>query len=369
MRGLRRQFIRFMRFLRGETIYDQRDQIRYWLTLLVLTVLLVAALVGGLLALTAPRSSYGGTVLVWQTPTPLGRATPTSTPTLTGTPVPVSLPNFSHIFLIVLENTSYERLIGNSQAPFFNGLANQYSLATRFYAITHPSLPNYFALTGGTTFGVTDDCAMETASCQQKGKSIADLIEQSGRTWVAYFESMPAPCSTRSALPYTVHYNPFVYYADLVQNQQRCQSHVLPYNQAQFFSDLRANRLPNFVWISPNLYHDMHEGYGTIAQGDQWLAENVAQIMDAQAFQNNGLIIITFDEGDDGNPADTSGCCGYTPGGGHIATLLISPLVKRAYRSLTHATLYGLLRTIEDAWGLPHLGNSAIAPPMVGFFS
>jgi hypothetical protein len=296
---------------------------------------------------------------------------PTSTfspqPSATRSSSKQQIPNFSHIFEIVLENTSYSHIIGSAQAPYLNQLARQYGLASQFYAITHPSLPNYFALTGGSTFGISSDCDLTTPSCPQQATNLVDEIEQSGRTWAAYFESMATPCDTTRQPPYTIHINPFVYYTDIVTNAQRCQSHILPYNQAQFFDELNKNAVPNYVWLGPNLDNDMHNG--TISQSDSWLSTTVSQIVSSRAFQDGGLVILTFDEGDDGSVPDTAGCCNATPGGGHIATLLLSPLVHQGYTSTIPENLYALLRTIEDAWGLPPLGQSAGVAPMSEFFS
>jgi hypothetical protein len=236
-------------------------------------------------------------------------------PRPSATPLPTNgrpIPNFAHIFVVVLENTSYSHIIGSSQAPYINRLASQYGLATQFYAITHPSLPNYFTLTGGSTFGVVGNCALSTPSCPQNAQNIADLIERSGRTWAAYFESMPTACDTRMDLPYTFHLNPFVYYTNIVTHTQRCQSHILPYNQPQFLTELQANTLPNYVWIGPNLLNNIHNG--TITQADSWLAANIDPIIASPAFENS-LIILTFDEGDDSGSVDRSGCCGYSLAG------------------------------------------------------
>ena len=100
------------------------------------------------------------------------------------TPAPVaaagSVPAFDHIFTIMMENHSYNEIIGSSQAPYINSLANQYGLATNYFGVSHPSLPNYLAATGGSTFGVTTDCT----TCFQAQPNIAvDRVEASGRTW------------------------------------------------------------------------------------------------------------------------------------------------------------------------------------------
>src|SRR5215208_3459097 len=68
------------------------------------------------------------------------------------------IPTFSHVFQIVMENKEYSSIIGSSSAPYTNSLAQQYGLATNYYGIRHPSLPDYLAMTGGSTFGITSDC-------------------------------------------------------------------------------------------------------------------------------------------------------------------------------------------------------------------
>src|SRR5512141_2186044 len=112
------------------------------------------------------------------------------------------VPAFDHIFVIVLENHSYSEIIGNSAAPYLNSLANQYGLATQYHAIGHPSLPNYLALSGGSTFRITTDCN----TCYVSSPNIAvDRVEASGRTWKAYMESMPANCTLGDTALYVQH--------------------------------------------------------------------------------------------------------------------------------------------------------------------
>ncbi len=376
MRGLQRSLRRFFRFLRGDTVFTPRDQAIRWLTLLALTIGVLTLVVDSVLAVEQSAPDLGSTTaLSGQVVQP---PTATATPTLTPTPLPPAptatvvprqnIPNFSHIFQIVLENTSYKHIIGKAEAPYINRLAARYGLATHYYAVTHPSLPNYFVMTGGSRFGVTSNCDDLTPNCQQDATNLADLIEQSGRSWVAYFESMPTPCGVQQSLPYTIHYNPFIYYKDIVNNPQRCKTHVRPYDWAQFLNMLSANQVPNYVWLAPNLVNDMHENFGTVDRADHWLSIVVPHILASRAFQQNGLLILTFDEGDDAEVPDTGGCCGMFPGGGHIVTLMISPLVKRGYQSPTYVTHYNLLRTIEDAWKLPPLGYTGQVAAMGDFF-
>ena len=103
-----------------------------------------------------------------------------------------SVPAFDHIFTIVMENRSAAEIVDNTlQAPYFNLLASEYGLATNAVAVAHPSLPNYLALTGGDTFGITDDC---NGCFVAAPNLVADRIAPSGRTWKAYMESMPSAC-------------------------------------------------------------------------------------------------------------------------------------------------------------------------------
>jgi hypothetical protein len=268
------------------------------------------------------------------------------------------IPAFSHIFIIVMENHEYSSVIGSASAPYFNHLAQQYGLATNFYAIRHPSLPNYLAITGGSTFGITNDCT----KCFIDAPNLLDQLEEAGKSWKAYMEGMPSPCfvGDSKATKYVQKHNPFIYYNDIRLNTARCNQ-IVPFTQ--FAQDLAANAVPNFVWITPNLCNDTHDC--TVSVGDAWLQSWVPQVLAAPAWQQNGALIITYDEG-----STSLGCC-TNASGGHIATLVISPLGRPAYQSSVAYDHYALLRTIESAWGMLPLDNAgcACAPAMADFFT
>jgi hypothetical protein len=279
----------------------------------------------------------------------------------------------SHVFVIVMENKSASEILGNQNAPYINRLAAQYGLATRSFAVSHPSLPNYIALTGGSTYSLDGtDCSVGD-DCHVAGShtNIADEIEASGRTWVAYMESMPSLCALADSGAYAVRHDPFVYYDDIRDGPNgRCARHVLPYDAGAFQSLLGGNSVPDFVWITPNLCDDGHDSCGgdAVAQTDGWLAHTVPTILGSSAFQQGGALFLTWDEG-----TDDAGCCGLGQGGGAVATLVISPLARRGYRSSIPFDHYSLLRTIEDGWHLGELGNTnpATQPytlPMSDFF-
>src|SRR5213594_2101602 len=120
-----------------------------------------------------------------------------------------AVPAFSHIFVIIMENREFDEVVNTSQAPFIAKLARDYAVANPYYAVTHPSLPNYIALTGGDTLGVTDDCT----DCPVTGENLADQVEAHQRTWKAYMEGLPAACFLGSSSgEYAKKHNPFVLY-------------------------------------------------------------------------------------------------------------------------------------------------------------
>src|SRR6478735_7191441 len=142
-------------------------------------------------------------------PTSPGQDTPAATPPPSpyfAQPAPHPAPGgqagggIAHIVVIVQENKSASQIMGASEAGYFNRLAAEFSVAANYRAITHPSLPNYLALTSGTSAGITSDCKPD--SCTADVRSIADEITQSGRTWKMYAEGMPAPCAAHDSRRY-----------------------------------------------------------------------------------------------------------------------------------------------------------------------
>jgi acid phosphatase len=269
-------------------------------------------------------------------------------------PAPVeaagTVPAFNHIFTIVMENHSYSQIIGSGSAPYINSLAAKYGLATNYVAVAHPSLPNYLALTGGSTFGITSDCT----TCFVSAPNIAkDRVEASGRSWKAYMESMPRACFVGDSYPYMQKHDPFIYFNDIRTNAAECNK-VVPYSTLA--TDLgSAGTTPNYAWITPNMCNDMHDC--SVSTGDTWLKNNVPAILNSAAFTTqNSLLMITWDE-DNG------------ASGNHVATLVIAKDVPAGFRSSVRYTHYSLLRTVESAWGLaPLTGNDGGASPMSDFF-
>ena len=256
-------------------------------------------------------------------------------------------PAIDRVFIIAMENAEYGDVVGSPSAPYLNSLIAQYGLSTNFTAPLHPSLPNYMAVTGGQTV-FTTNCD----DCRSDGPSIADSIEASGRTWRAYMEGMTGTCGLVNEGLYVVKHNPFVHYRSIADNPARC-ANIVPFTR--FAGDLNAGTLPTYVWITPDLCHDMHDcGVGA---GDAWLQSVVPSIIQSPSFAN-ALLLIWWDEGTTA-----------IGGGGHIPLIVVSPRTPAGTRSGIVAGHYDVLRTIEDLWGLAPLGQSANARSLSEFLN
>jgi acid phosphatase len=315
--------------------------------------MMILSLLSLLVAGCATTASPGGSATA-----PAGSATKTPTP---GTTTIGGVPALQRIFVIPMENKSRDKLIGNSAAPYINALAKQYGVASEFYGTTHPSLPNYFEMTAGSTFGVTSDCD----NCYQNQKNIVDQVEAKGLTWKAYTEGVPSACYTggnRGA--YVKHHNPFVYYDDIRNNRDRCEN-IVP--ATTFARDLASPKAPNLIWYTPDGVHDMHNR--GIAPGDAFLKRLIPTILASNAYKAGpSAIFIVWDEA----PAnDKSGCCNGMAKGGHTLALVISNVGKSGYASTTPYYHSSLLLTIQNAFGLGTLNNTAnpATKPMSDFFT
>lgn len=257
-------------------------------------------------------------------------------------------PAFGRVVVVVFENKEFAQVIGNSEAPTLNQLANRYALLTNYRAVAHPSLPNYLALVSGSTQRVTSDCT----SCSVQALNLADTLEQAGKTWRTYAEGLPYPGFTgSSAGRYAKKHDPFLYFDDVVSRPGRLHR-IVPLTS--FARDLAMRRLPAFSLVVPDLCHDMHDC--SIATGDAWLAGFVRPLLASRQLEH-GVVFLVFDEG-----------AGNAGGGGHVAALAVGPLVRPGSRSPAALNHYSLLRTIDDSWGLTRLGRSRTATPIVGIW-
>jgi hypothetical protein len=279
---------------------------------------------------------------------------------------------FRHVFVIMMENTGFNTLIGNPNAPFTNYLVATAGLASNYFGVAHPSQPNYIAATSGSTNGVTGDGNI-TIDVQ----NIVDQLESHQKSWKAYMQSLSlcngsllaSSCGNQL---YERKHNPFISYQDVQSSPSRLDNIV---DFSQFSTDLANDTVPDYSWISPDQCHDMHgrggggasdpcdfsQVPGLIAAGDLFLSQAVSSIVNSKAWRGNSVIFIMWDESDftgtgPSGFGDTSGCCDASPGGGHVVSLVYSHDVHRAHISGDAFNHFSMLATIQDAWHLGCLG-------------
>src|SRR5205823_974178 len=217
------------------------------------------------------------------------------------------------VAVVVMENREYSDLIGSGAAPYVNKLATRYALATQFYAVSHPSLPNYLALLGGSTFGITSDCT----SCSVNSENLVDQLSRRGISWRAYMEGLPSPCYEGDySGEYAKKHDPFMYFDSIANNPKRC-SHVVPFTKLH--ADIVNHRVPRLAWISPNLCHDGHDC--TTAAADGFLHRHLPALI--SALGPGGVLFLTWDEGD-----TDAGCCSLAAGG-RVVTIVAGPGARR----------------------------------------
>jgi phosphatidylinositol-3-phosphatase len=251
----------------------------------------------------------------------------------------------AHLIVVVEENHAFEQIIGSPAAPFLNRLAAHGTLLTDYYAVTHPSLPNYVALLSGRE-PIRSDCR----SCTFAGPTLVDQLEARHISWAAYFQGLPGPCSVvPHAGTYTEAVDPFMHAADIRHHPTRCDR-VLPFRR--FRADLAAGHLPTVVFVMPDLRHEMHSGPVRVA--DAWLRRLVVELRTSPVWRQDTRLVVTFDESD---RTDVRSCCGGLGRGGRVATIVAGRRVP-AGRDPTPYTHYSLLRSIEAAFGLPFLGHA-----------
>jgi hypothetical protein len=321
-------------------------------------------------------------------------------------------PPIRHVFTIILENKSYAETYGpNSPAPYLSKtLTAQGELLTNYYAIGHNSLDNYIALVSGQAPNpvTQSDCQIyqdflpgSMVQVDVNGQvfgqgcvfpsavpNIADQLAARRFTWRAYMEDMPAPC-THPALntldqtqmakvgeQYAVRHNPFVYFHSIIDTPA-CAANDVPLTQLA--TDLKHYvTTPNYVFITPNLCHDGHDTPcvdgepGGLVSADYFLRQWVPQILNSAAYQRDGLLLILFDEAEFGSSGgDSSACCNELPGpnsplpgidgpgGGLVGAVVLSRFVRPGTVVTTPYNHYSLLRSVEDIFGLDHLGFAA----------
>jgi phosphatidylinositol-3-phosphatase len=252
---------------------------------------------------------------------------------------------YRHVLVIVMENHSASQIFGSPKTPYITKVARRCGRAVDYHAITHPSLPNYIAMTAGSTGGITTDCN----ACRTNVPNVFRQLVRRGRSWRGYEESMPSPCLRSDSGRYLMRHNPAVYFRHLGGT---CPTSDIPMGtpaRGALRHALRKNMLPAYAFLTPDACHDMHDC--PKSAGDAWFKSWLPLILANTSYQRGELVVfLTFDEG---VGADQ-----------RIATIVISPFVAAGTVSQTPFTHYSLLRTTENLLGLPLLGHARNAVGM-----
>jgi acid phosphatase len=254
------------------------------------------------------------------------------------------------VFIVVEENTNYGSVIGNATMPYLNGLAQQYGLATQYYADTHPSIGNYFMLTVGDVVTNNDSYSGPLVT---EDNVVRELLK-AGKTWKSYAENLPSVGYTGPDVgKYARRHNTLALVSDVASNSTQVKN-LVPFSQ--FATDLTNNTLPNYAFIVPNLCNDAHDC--VLSTADNWLKTNIDPLITSAQFQQDGLLIIVFDESASDN----------THGGGRITWVTVSGKGKRAYESTTLYQHESTLRLSLSALGVTTFPNHAASAPDMGEF-
>lgn len=319
-----------------------------------------------------------------------------------GVQATASFPHMDHVFVIMMENSSYSGLLANSNADtkYIQKLAATDGLAEDYYGVTHVSTPNYIAAISGNTWGSNSDDPNQVSAGDFNHVNLVDQLESAGVSWKGYMQSLPSVGFTGAVSAdglYVRKHDPFMMFPDISTNPARADN-VVPL--AQLTADLKTGKVPQFSWISPNVCDDMHGGatpcpYASSAtsaaqatlykDGNDFLRKWVTAITTSKAWTGNSAIFITWDESSYAyeppyGPTDSTGCCdspilpatptdpstgaggdlygGTTYGGGHVPMIVVSRLGAKGGVSKTPANHYSLLRTIESNWNLGFLGDA-----------
>lgn len=248
------------------------------------------------------------------------------------------------LLVVVEENHSLAQM--KTGMPYTFRLAKRYGYATGYHAITHPSLPNYLAIAGGNTYGVTDDA--EPSAHRLAGRSVFGQALAHHRTAAVYAQSMPTHCATVSNGTYAVKHNPWAYF---VGERRQCRAHDV--GMRRFGRDVAAGRLPAVGMVVPDLQHDAHDG--TLQQADAWFRVLMARVFAGPDWRSGHLaVVLTADEDDGGQ-------------GNRVLTVVVHPSQRHhvVSRRLSH---YSLTRLYDEVAQLPLLNHARSAPSMAKAF-
>jgi phosphatidylinositol-3-phosphatase len=254
------------------------------------------------------------------------------------------------VLTFVEENHTYQQM--RDQMPYLFSLAQTYGYSTNWHAIMHPSLPNYVAMVGGSTFGITKD-GLPAAMAPLVGdaKSVFDQAIEAGGTAKTYAESMPTNCKLTNTTLYAVRHNPWAYFG---ASRDRCNTFDVPMGtptSGAMASDIASNSLPNAGFAIPNLINDAHNS--DLPTADNWLKGWLPQMLASDDFTSGRLVIILTADEDD-----------RTVGNKNKVLTVVLWAGLQAKASNYYLTHYSLTRYYAQVLGVTPLLNGATAPDM-----
>jgi|SRR5689334_13200347 len=267
-------------------------------------------------------------------PRPPAAAAASASEPCTGGPAPA---HYAHVVVVVMENKRFDQVVGSSDAPWFSERARQCGVVTHYAQNASPSRPNYIAMTSGTLSGCAGSDDDPGDSCQPPSPSLFQQVLDHGGTVTSYAESAPTNCGLVSAGRYAVKHNPWPYYAG---ERAACTQHDVAVSPGFTLGDPEA--LPTLTFVAPDVCDDTHDC--DVAHGDAFLRRLLEPVLASTAYRRGETaVVVTYDE--------------YTP----LPNVVLAASVQPGSRFGGTFDHYGLLRTVEDALGLPLLGHAAQA--------
>ena len=282
---------------------------------------------------------------------------------------PAAQPTIRHVIIVMLENRSYDQVVGSPAAPYETGLARECGSATEAFGATHGSAANYLAVSAGQ-YPSSSIRGCDYYACASNEDNIYQQLDRAGMTWKAYEESMPSACGKSSAWPYKIGHNPAIFYTGI--GAAECQDRVLPVadltaRAGAFYDDLKDAALPSVAWITPSRINDGEKPCVpscALRSADRWLRNFLALVTVAPGYRDGSiLVLVTYDEGRGPDNAIGEDCANKAADlarlqpSCHIPLFVVWQYARRSANS-TFFTLYSVTRTVENIFGLPCLAHA-----------
>jgi phospholipase C len=282
---------------------------------------------------------------------------------------PAAQPTVQHVIVVMLENRSYNQVVGSPAAPYETQLASACGNATEAFGATHTSAANYLATSAGQ-YPSTSVNGCNYSACASNENNIYQQLDGIGLTWKAYEESMPSACDKSSAAPYKIGHNPGIFYTGI--SSAECKANDVPVanltaQSGAFYNDLGSGALPSVAWVTPNTKNDGENPCGgscALTDADTWLQNFLALVTVSPAYQNGSiLVLVTYDEGTgpdnkvgENCANETADLAGSQPSC-HVPLFVVWQYATPGGNS-TFFTHYSVTRTVEDMFGLPCLARA-----------